>query len=166
MRVLMQRVREAAVSVLNELNGIDPTFEQRYMGPGLVLTVEAEPGDDEREAGRMAHRILTMRCFDGPNGRLSASIQDIDGEIMSIPQPLTGVERPATGRPRLTSRDADADHALIMWIRLNEALRSGGIPVYEETSLAKYPTGNPILILLLMLLMVIGVIPLRKFKKE
>lgn len=35
MRVLMQRVREAAVSVLNELNGIDPTFEQRYMGPGL-----------------------------------------------------------------------------------------------------------------------------------
>ena len=41
-----------------------------------------------------------------------------------------------------------------------------GIPVYEETSLAKYPTGNPILILLLMLLMVIGVIPLRKFKKE
>ena len=107
MRVLMQRVREAAVSVLNELNGIDPTFEQRYMGPGLVLTV------------------------DGPDGRLSASIQDIDGEIMSIPQPLTGVERPATGRPRLTSRDADADHALIMWIRLNEALRSGGIPVYE-----------------------------------
>lgn len=101
------------------------------MGPGLVLTVEAEPGDDEREAGRMAHRILTMRCFDGPNGRLSASIQDIDGEIMSIPQPLTGVERPATGRPRLTSRDTDADHALIMWIRLNEALRSGGIPVYE-----------------------------------
>lgn len=79
MRVLMQRVREAAVSVLNELNGIDPTFEQRYMGPGLVLTVEAEPGDDEREAGR----------------------------------------------------DTDADHALIMWIRLNEALRSGGIPVYE-----------------------------------
>lgn len=52
MRVLMQRVREAAVSVLNELNGIDPTFEQRYMGPGLVLTVEAEPGDDEREAVR------------------------------------------------------------------------------------------------------------------
>lgn len=131
MRVLMQRVREAAVSVLNELNGIDPTFEQRYMGPGLVLTVEAEPGDDEREAGRMAHRILTMHCFDGPNGRLSASIQDIDGEITSIPQPLTGVERPATGRPRLTSRDANADHALIMWIRLNEALRSGGIPVYE-----------------------------------
>ena len=131
MRVLMQRVREAGVSVLNELDGIDPTFDQQYMGPGLVLTVEAEPGDGEREVSHLAHRILTMRCFDGPDGRLSASIQDIDGEILSIPQPLTGVERPAEGRPRLVCRDADGDQALILWIRLNEALRSGGIPVYE-----------------------------------
>lgn len=131
MRVLMQRVREAAVSVLNELNGIDPTFDQQYIGPGLVLTVEVEPGDGEREASRMAHRILMMRCFDGPHGRLTASIQDIGGEILSIPQPLAGVERPAKGRPRLIRRDADGEHALIMWIRLNEALRSGGIPVYE-----------------------------------
>ena len=39
------------------------------------------------------------------------------------------------------------------------------IHIFEETGLSKYPTGNPLLILLLML-MVIGVIPFRKFKKE
>jgi hypothetical protein len=48
----------------------------------------------------------------------------------------------------------------------NPPENESGIPVYEETSLSKYPTGNPIFILLLMLMMVIGVIPLRKFKKE
>ena len=131
MRVLMQRVREASAVVLNELDGIDPTFDPQYIGPGLVLTVEIEPGDGERELSHMAHRILTARCFDGPDGRLCACIQDIGGEILSVPQPLSGFERHAMGAPRLTSADADGEHANIMWIRLNEALRSGGVPVRE-----------------------------------
>lgn len=131
MRVLMQRVREASAVVLNDLDGVDPTFDPQHIGPGLVLTVEIEPGDGERELSHMAHRILTAQCFDGPTGRLCACIQDIGGEILSVPQPLAGFERPATGRPRLTSGDGDGEHANIMWIRLNEALRSGGVPVRE-----------------------------------
>lgn len=131
MRVVLQRVREAGVVALNALDGVDPTFDAQQIGPGLVLTVEVEPHDGEREISHMAHRILTMRCFDGPDGRLTASIQDIGGEILSVPQPLTGFERATRGRPRLACGDGDSDHALIVWIRLNEALRSGGVPVLE-----------------------------------
>lgn len=130
MHVILQRVLEASVTALNALDGIDPTFDPQVIGPGLVLTVEIKPGDGERYISRMAHRILTLRCF-GTAGGQALSIQEIGGEILSIPQPLTRLERPATGRPRLVSGDPDDERANIMWIRLNEALRSGGVPVRE-----------------------------------
>lgn len=131
MRVSLQRVAEASVIVLNELGTPDPTFDMTQIGPGLMLTVEVEPDDDEDTLARMAHRVLTLRCFDGPRGKLSLSVQEMRGEILSIPQPLTTLERPATGRPRPVSQDADDEHANLVWIRFNEALRSGSVPVRE-----------------------------------
>ena len=101
------------------------------IGPGLVLTIEVEPDDDEGTLARMAHRVLTLRCFDGPQGQLSSSVQEMHGEILSIPQPLTTLRRSAVGRPQLVSHDADDEHANLIWIRFNEALRSGDVPVCE-----------------------------------
>lgn len=97
MKVSLQRVAEASAIVLNELGTPDPTFDMAQIGPGLVLTVEVEPDDDEGTLARMAHRVLTLRCFDGPQGRLSLSVQEMHGEILSIPQhsPYCGVPRSA-----------------------------------------------------------------------
>ncbi|MBV4125957.1 hypothetical protein KSY61_02840 [Bifidobacterium sp. MSK.13.7] len=53
------------------------------------------------------------------------------GEILSIPQPLTTLRRPTVGRPQLVSHDDDDEHANLIWIRFNEALRSGNVPVRE-----------------------------------
>ncbi len=53
------------------------------------------------------------------------------GEILSIPQPLTTLRRSAVGRPQLVSHDAYDEHANLIWIRFNEALRSGNVPVRE-----------------------------------
>ena len=75
MKVSLQRVTEASAIVLNELGTPDPTFDMAQIGPGLVLTIEVEPDDDEGTLARMAHRVLTLRCFDGPQGRLSLSVQ-------------------------------------------------------------------------------------------
>ena len=134
MKVSLQRVTEASAIVLNELGTPDPTFDMVQIGPGLVLTVEVEPDDDEGTLARMAHRVLTLHCFDGPQGRLSLSVQEMHGEILSIPQPLTILRRPAVGRPQLVSHDADDEHANLIWIRFNEALRSGNVPVREGGS--------------------------------
>ena len=96
MKVSLQRVTVASAILLNELGTPDPTFDMAQIGPGLVLTIEVEP-DDEGTLARMAHRVLTLRCFDGPQSRLSLSVQEMHGEILSIPQPLTtcGVPRSA-----------------------------------------------------------------------
>lgn len=144
MKVSLQRVTEASAIVLNELGTPDPTFDMVQIGPGLVLTVEVEPDDDDDEGtlARMAHRVLTLRCFDGPQGRLSLSVQEMHGEILSIPQPLTILRRPAVGRPQLVSHDADDEHANLIWIRFNEALQSGDVPVCEGRFGARMRVGS------------------------
>lgn len=134
MKVSLQRVTEASAIVLNELGTPDPTFDMVQIGPGLVLTIEVEPDDDEGTLARMAHRVLTLRCFDGPQGQLSSSVQEMHGEILSIPQPLTILRRPAIGRPQLVSHNDDDEHANLMWIRFNEALRSGNVLCVKDGS--------------------------------
>ncbi len=131
MRISIQCVSEASVAVLNDLGTIDPTFDLQQIGPGLLLTVEIEPDDSETTIDTMAHRILTLRCFNNPQSPLPRSIQEIQGEILSIPQPLVSMHRPAAGRPYPIAKDADSEHASLTWIRFNEALRSGNIPVFE-----------------------------------
>lgn len=142
MKVSLQRVTEASAIVLNELGTPDPTFDMVQIGPGLVLTIEVEPDDDEGTLARMAHRVLTLRCFDGPQGRLSLSVQEMHGEILSIPQPLTTLRRSAVGRPQLVSHDAYDEHANLIWIRFNEALRSGNVPVREGRFGARMRIGS------------------------
>lgn len=142
MKVSLQRVSEASAIVLNELGTPDPTFDMVQIGPGLVLTIEVEPDDDEGTLARMAHRVLTLRCFDGPQGQLSSSVQEMHGEILSIPQPLTILRRPAIGRPQLVSHNDDDEHANLMWIRFNEALRSGNVPVREGRFGARMRIGS------------------------
>lgn len=142
MKVSLQRVTEASAIVLNELGTPDPTFDMVQIGPGLVLTIEVEPDDDEGTLARMAHRVLTLRCFDGPQGQLSSSVQEMHGEILSIPQPLTILRRPAIGRPQLVSHNDDDEHANLIWIRFNEALQSGDVPVCEGRFGARMRVGS------------------------
>lgn len=74
MRISVQRVNEASIAVLNDLGTLDPTFDVQQIGLGLLLTVEIEPDDDEPTIDMMANRVLTLRCFDGPQGSLPQSV--------------------------------------------------------------------------------------------
>ena len=142
MKISVQRVNEASIAVLNDLGTLDPTFDVQQIGLGLLLTVEIEPDDDETTIDMMANRVLTLRCFDGPQGSLPQSVQEIRGEILSIPQPLTSLHSPATERPQLVAEDTDDEHANLTWIRFNEALRSGNVPVYEGRYGARMRIGS------------------------
>lgn len=142
MRISVQRVNEASVTVLNELGTLDPTFDLQQIGPGLLLTVEADPTDNDDTISTMANRILTLRCFNNLQNPLPQSIQEIRGEILSIPQPFISMHRPATGRPCPIAKDADSEHANLTWIRFNEALRSGNVPVLEGRYGARMRIGS------------------------
>ena len=126
MRVVVQRVSEASVDVVNELGTLDPTFEPQQIGPGFMILVGVTDEDGDKQIAWLAHKILNLRVFEDAQGKMNRSIQDIGGEILSISQFTLFADVHKGNSPELSSRPAKPEHADLMWIKFNEALRSGG----------------------------------------
>lgn len=86
MRVVVQRVSEASVDVINELGTLDPTFEPQQIGPGFMILVGVTDEDGDQQIAWLTHKILNLRVFEDEQGKMNRSIQDIGGEILSISQ--------------------------------------------------------------------------------
>jgi len=125
MKVVLQRVSEASVDVVNELGTLDPTFE-----PQLMILVGVTDEDGDKQIAWLAHKILNLRVFEDAQGKMNRSIQDIGGEILSISQFTLFADVHKGNRPSFI-KAGKPEHADLMWIKFNEALRSGGVPVKE-----------------------------------
>lgn len=78
MKIVLQRVSEASVSVNNEQVGT--------IGNGLMLLVGIHEDDTEEQMKWLADKILKLRIFDDQDGKMNLSVQDIEGEILVVPQ--------------------------------------------------------------------------------
>ena len=130
MKVVLQRVSEASVDVVNELGTLDPTFEQQQIAPGFMILVGVTDEDGDKQIAWLAHKILNLRVFEDAQGKMNRSIQDIGGEILSISQFTLFADVHKGNRPSFI-KAGKPEHADLMWIKFNEALRSGGVPVKE-----------------------------------
>ena len=130
MKVVLQRVSEASVDVVNELGMLDPTFEPQRIGPGFMILVGVTDEDGDKQIAWLAHKILNLRVFEDAQGKMNRSIQDIGGEILSISQFTLFADVHKGNRPSFI-KAGKPEHADLMWIKFNEALRSGGVPVKE-----------------------------------
>lgn len=63
MRALVQRVSQAAVDVDGE--------RVAQIGPGLLVLLGVGVEDAEPEADRLAEKVLALRVFDDPEGRMN-----------------------------------------------------------------------------------------------
>jgi len=119
-KALIQRVLEAQVRVEGEVVG--------RIGPGLVVLLGVSKEDGEREADRLAERILTYRIFDDEAGRMNRSIQEVGGQILAVSQ-FTLVADVAKGtRPSFTPA-ASPDRAEILYRRFVDRLITAGLTV-------------------------------------
>lgn len=130
MKVVLQRVSEASVDVANELGTLDPTFEPQQIAPGFMILVGVTDEDGDKQIAWLAHKILNLRVFEDAQGKMNRSIQDIGGEILSISQFTLFADVHKGNRPSFI-KAGKPEHADLMWIKFNEALRSGGVPVKE-----------------------------------
>ncbi len=130
MKVVLQRVSEASVNVANELGTLDPTFEPQQIAPGFMILVGVTDEDGDKQIAWLAHKILNLRVFEDAQGKMNRSIQDIGGEILSISQFTLFADVHKGNRPSFI-KAGKPEHADLMWIKFNEALRSGGVPVKE-----------------------------------
>ena len=124
MRVVIQRVKEASVSVEGKTVGA--------IGPGLVAFVGVESADSDEDVAWLANKLPALRVFEDESERMNLSLTETGGGILLISQfTLFGSLKKGT-RPSF-SRAAPPEFAKDYLERLHRAL---------ETALGKpVPTG-------------------------
>ncbi len=78
MRALLQRVREASVT-------IDHTVHAA-IGPGLLVFVGIEEADTADDLAWLAGKIARMRLFDDEAGVMNRSVTETGGEVLAVSQ--------------------------------------------------------------------------------
>lgn len=78
MRVLVQRVREAAVHVGDRTVGA--------IGPGLLLLVGVRTADTGKDRDWLVRKIAQLRVFDDDAGVMNRSVQDARGAVLAVSQ--------------------------------------------------------------------------------
>ncbi|MFE4711404.1 MULTISPECIES: D-aminoacyl-tRNA deacylase [Paenibacillus] len=78
MRVVVQRCKEAKVTVNGEVTGA--------IGEGLMLLVGVTHGDTEKDAAYLAEKIAGLRIFEDEAGKMNFSVTDTGGAILSVSQ--------------------------------------------------------------------------------
>jgi len=56
------------------------------VGRGILALVGVERGDTEREAARLAERVLGYRLFADAEGRMNLSLAQAGGGLLAVPQ--------------------------------------------------------------------------------
>lgn len=78
MRAVIQRVGRASVTSEGKLLG--------SIGPGLLVFVGVARGDGAAVVRWMAEKILHLRIFEDPAGKMNRSVEDIGGGILVVSQ--------------------------------------------------------------------------------
>ena len=114
MRVVLQRVSRASVSVEGETVGA--------IGPGLALLVGFTETDEETAVDWMADKVIGLRIFPDEDGRMNLGLDDTGGDVLVVSQfTLYGDTRKGK-RPSFVHA-AHPDHAVPLYERFVEALR-------------------------------------------
>jgi D-tyrosyl-tRNA(Tyr) deacylase len=133
MRVIVQRVSEASVSIDGEVTGA--------IGPGLLCLVGVGEGDTDEEARWLAHKTANLRIFADQDDRMNLSVKDIDGAVLVVSQFTLYANTRKGFRPSFVGA-APPDVAEPLVDRYTEAIKDENVPVetgvfgaYMEVSL-------------------------------
>ena len=78
MRVVLQRVKEASVTVSEKMVS--------HMGPGFLILLGIESEDTQEDIEWLAGKIARLRVFSDENDAMNLSILDVNGEAIVVSQ--------------------------------------------------------------------------------
>lgn len=143
MRAVIQRVKEADVTVENKVTG--------SIEAGLVVLLGVEDGDTEADSAYIAEKAVGLRIFEDQEGKMNLSLQDVGGKVLAVSQfTLLGDVRKGK-RPSFT-KAAKPDEANRLYRHFVELTRAKGIEVqegiFQTDMLVKIYNDGPVTILL------------------
>jgi D-tyrosyl-tRNA(Tyr) deacylase len=120
MRALIQRVRQASVTVDGKIVG---AIERGY-----VILVGVGHDDSEEQAAWLAQKIAGLRIFEDDEGKFNRSILDVGGEALVVSQFTLYADSRKGRRPSFIDA-ATPEIAEPLVERFAELLRAEGVPV-------------------------------------
>ncbi|MCS7282169.1 MAG: D-aminoacyl-tRNA deacylase [Anaerolineae bacterium] len=143
MRIVVQRVRQARVSVNGETVAA--------IGPGVVVLVGVTHSDTPEEARWLAQKVAGLRIFEDAEGKMNLGLLDVGGEALVVSQfTLYGDARKGR-RPSFTEA-APPEIAEPLVQRFAEELAAAGVPVqtgiFGAHMLVEIHNDGPVTILL------------------
>ena len=78
MRVVIQKVTEASVSIENQIVA--------SINKGLLVLVGIEDGDTNEDIAWLSSKIVNLRVFDDDNGVMNLSVKEVEGEVLIVSQ--------------------------------------------------------------------------------
>lgn len=120
MRVVVQRVKEASVTIDDKIVG---AIEQ-----GFMLLVGIHEEDTLEDVAYLVRKITKLRVFEDTEGKMNLDITAINGSILSISQFTLHAETKKGNRPSFIQA-ARPEKAIPLYENFNEGLKEAGLIV-------------------------------------
>ena len=120
MKIILQKVKKASVSVDNKVVG--------SIDKGYCLLVGVHKESTEEDAKYLAKKVVQARLFEDENDKINLSLKDVGGSILSVSQFTLYADTKKGNRPSFTSA-AGAEKANLLYEKFNEFLREEGVTV-------------------------------------
>lgn len=120
MRIVLQRVKQAAVEVNKQTVG--------QINKGVCLLIGIEKGDTEEEALYLAPKITELRIFPDEEGKMNLSLLDIAGEVLAVSQFTLAASLKKGRRPSFDNAE-DPERAEKLFRFFVEVIKEKGIKV-------------------------------------
>ena len=115
MRAVVQRVREATVTIGGDVAG--------QIGPGLAVLVGVERGDSTDDVDWLAAKIAELRIFADDEGRMNRDVREIGGDVLAVSQLTLHASTNKGNRPSLLAA-ARPEEAIPLYERFIAALET------------------------------------------
>jgi len=119
MITVIQRIQRAQVSIDGQVTA--------RAGPGLLLLVGIERGDNAADADATAQKTVKLRCFPGRTP-MDRTVGQVGGSCLVVSQFTLAAELVEGNRPSFVMA-ADPEHAEPLYERICMQLRAAELPV-------------------------------------
>jgi D-aminoacyl-tRNA deacylase len=119
-RAVVQRVREASVTVAGEITA--------SIGPGVLVLLGVASTDTTAEAERLAGKVARLRIFENEAGRFDRSLLDTSGAALVVSQFTLIADTRKGNRPNF-AQAADPELGEQLYERFADVLEELGVNV-------------------------------------
>ena len=122
MRAVLQRVKEASVTVDGKITG--------QIGQGLLVLLGVGKGDTEKDLDFMVDKIPMLRIFEDAAGKMNLSLMDTSKALLAVSQFTLFADTKKGRRPSFIDAMAP-EEARRMYSALCDRFRALGLEVQE-----------------------------------